>query len=78
MSNTTRMNGRASGTGQDTPLRGVCPCPAPVSRYSLARHGVTLSRPVPLSRIGCSWKATAGACRALLVLGVLNQHREAA
>jgi hypothetical protein len=53
MCSTTRTNGSESGTGQDTPL-GVCPCPAPRSATP-AGHGVTLSRPVPPSRSGCSW-----------------------
>jgi hypothetical protein len=77
MAKITRKRGRESGTGQDTPL-GVCPCPARVP----SGHGVTLSRPVPLSRNCCSWKAKTaaamlfgphalGACRTLLALGVL-------
>ena len=55
MAKTIRIDGRESGTGQDTPL-GVCPCPAPLP-LRLSGRAVTLSRAVPLSRIACSWKA---------------------
>jgi hypothetical protein len=45
-----RTNGRESGTGQDR--HKVCvPVPLP-SPLRPAGHGGTLSRPVPLSRIG--------------------------
>jgi hypothetical protein len=56
MAKATGADGRQSGTGQDTPLGCVHVPP----RFPLRRagHGVTLSRPVPLSRIACPWKAT--------------------
>jgi hypothetical protein len=80
-------DGRESGTGQDTPL-GVCPCPAPLPATP---HGTwrdivpscpAVTRcPFMESKATATrffWPRAARACRALLGLGVLNQHREAA
>ena len=86
MSTTTRTSGRESGTGQDTPL-GVCPCPAPhaATPYGTWRD-VVPSCPVVTHRLFMEskaaakrffWPHAAVACRASLVLGVLNQYREA-
>jgi hypothetical protein len=81
MANITRTRGREGGTGQDTPL-GVCPCPAPLPATP-AGHGVTLSRPVPLSRIGAlNWhpRLLAGTPMvppSLLAFDVSNPHQEA-
>jgi hypothetical protein len=70
--------GRESGTGQDT-LKWCVHVP-PRFPATPSGHGRTLSRPVPLSRIGCSWlrRYTCLLDRPpwLLALGVLN-HQEA-
>jgi hypothetical protein len=50
MSKTTGTNGRESGTGQDTPK--VCVHVPPRIPLRPTGQGGTLSRPVPLSRIG--------------------------
>ena len=50
MASATRTDGRESGTGQDTPK--VCVHVPPRFPLRLAGHGGTLSRPVPLSRMG--------------------------
>jgi hypothetical protein len=52
LSKNTTDNGRESGTGQDTPTVYVHVPPRFPLR--LAGHSVTMSRPVPLSRIGGS------------------------
>ena len=52
MSKNTTDNGRESGTGQDTPT--VCVHVPPRFPLRLAGHSGTMSRPVPLSRIGGS------------------------
>jgi hypothetical protein len=79
MSSTTRTNGRESGTGQDTPL-GVCPCPAPmpcvtwrdiVPSCPVVPHGPLMESKAAATRF--FWPHVAS-----LVLGVLNQYREAA
>jgi hypothetical protein len=72
MARTTRTNGRESGTGQDTPL-GVCPCPAPLPAVP---HWPLMESTAAATRF--FWPHARGACRALLLLGVLNQHQEAA
>jgi hypothetical protein len=64
-------NGRVSGTGQDTPTVYVhVPHRFPMP---LAGHSVTMSRPVPLSRIGGS--VTGGALRAGLLSRWYCEHR---
>jgi hypothetical protein len=87
VSRATRTNGRESGTGQDTPL-GVCPCPAPrsamphgtwrdiVPSCPAVTHWLFMESKAAATRF--FWPPAAGACRALLVLSVLNQRREAA
>ena len=87
MAKATRTDGRESGTGQDTPL-GVCPCPAPlpttpcrtwrdiVPSCPAVTHCLFMESNATATRF--FWPHAAGACRALLVLDVLNQHREAA
>jgi hypothetical protein len=80
-------DGRESGTGQDTPL-GVCPCPAPRSATPFRTwRDIVPSCPIvphyPLmeskaAAIRFFWPHAEGAGRALFVLGVLNQYREAA
>jgi Holliday junction resolvase len=85
MSTTTSTSGRESGTGQDTPL-GVCPCPAPPTPCATWRDIVPSCPVVPRTPLMESkatatrffWRHAAGACRASLVLGVLNRYREAA
>ena len=87
MSSTTRTNGRESGTGQDTPL-GVCPCPAPLAATPCRTwRDIVPSCPAVTHCLfmesnatapGFFWPHAVGTCRALLVVGVLNQHREAA
>jgi hypothetical protein len=52
MSRNTTDTGRESGTGQDTPTG--CVHVPPRCPLRLAGHSVTMSRPVPLSRIGGS------------------------
>ena len=52
MSKNTTDTGRESGTGQDTPT--VCVHVPPRFPVRRAGHSVTMSRPVPLSRIGGS------------------------
>jgi hypothetical protein len=86
MAKATGTNGRDSGTGQDTPL-GVCPCPAPVPatpcrtwRDIVTSCPVVPQPPLIESKAAATrffWPHAVGACRASLVLGVLNQYREA-
>jgi hypothetical protein len=52
--------GRESGTGQDTPK--VCVHVSPRFPLRLAGHSVTMSRPVPLSRIWSSPSVPTGRC----------------
>jgi len=87
MANATRTGGRESGTGQDTPL-GVCPRPAtlPATPCGTWRDIVPPCPAVPRwlfleSKAAAArffWPHAGGACHAMLVLGVLNQHEEAA
>lgn len=71
MVNDAGTDGRESGTGQDTPK--VCVHVPPCFLLRPAGHAGTLSRRVPLSRIGHfgSWPWVPPAW---LALGVLNQH----
>jgi hypothetical protein len=87
MAKATGADGRQSGTGQDTPL-GLCPCPAPLPPTPCGTwRDIVPSRPAVTYRLSMEsnatatrffWPHAAGACRPLLVLGVLNRHREAA
>ena len=83
MASSPRTGGRESGTGQDTHL-GVCPCPATprgtwrdiVPSCPAVPHCPFMESKAAARRF--VWPHAAGACRALLALGVLNQPREAA